>query len=211
MSEEQIFEQPLWFKRLGPVLAAVCFGLALWLANGLSKVFYEYGDYRDWVMVLMGVGVILTLVFSVWHFGFGPYSKLIITPSSIIEKTLFFEAAVPWSSVIGFRILKNDEAFQIVGIDRQLVFNSTNYIDSDMLSNHVKANLSGHIEQTSPSESDESLIKMIELILDFHPEDSTSKVFGRVLPVDAKLRYKRVKELTEAIKKRKQATSNQSA
>lgn len=174
-------------------------------------MFFEYGDYRDWIIGLLGVGCIFMLIIFVWAFGFDPFTKLSVTPEGITRKTLFAMTSMPWCSVLGVKILKTDEVFQIVGIDRQLVFNSTDFVDSSILANHVKANLSGYFEQPSPSANDETLITFIERILDLYPEDSPSKIFGRILPLDTKVRYKRVKELTESIKERKQTTSNQSA
>jgi hypothetical protein len=38
------YTQHLWFRRLGPAIALVCFGIAVWLALEVPEMFFEFGD-----------------------------------------------------------------------------------------------------------------------------------------------------------------------
>jgi hypothetical protein len=178
-------------------MVSVC--IAIWLSAGLSKEFHNYNDWRKWFSCAMIIFVILYLLYFPFDFII-VYSQITIDARYILMKTPLSMVEIPWDEVLGVKLLHKGKAFRIIGVHRNIIFNAENYADSKYLLELVREKLSPVLNRDLPSVSEEILLDMINLILRNRPGISPLKVHEKVLSVDRKLRYEKVKRLVKSIR-----------
>ena len=200
INETQTFQCPRWHKYVFPMSSAVFVCTAIWLYGGLFEVFRDYEDWRAWLGYAIGVFVILCLIFGAFKFIIGTYTQITIDTQYILMKTPLSTVEIPWDAVLGVHLLHNGEAFRIIGTQRNIIFNTKDYADSDYLLELMIDKLSPVLNRDLPSMSEDVLLDMINLVLRNCPGVSPLKVYEKVLSVDSKLRYEKVKQLVKSLR-----------
>ncbi|MDD5459438.1 MAG: hypothetical protein PHF37_08620 [Phycisphaerae bacterium] len=202
INETHTFRCPRWHKRVFPVFSVVLVCIAIWLYGSLFEVFRDYDDWRAWFGYTLGILVILYTIFSAFKFISVTYTQITIDTKYILMKTPLSTVKIPWSEVLGVHLLHNDEAFRIIGVQRNIIFNTKDYTESDYLRGLIKEKLSPVLNRDIPSTSKNVLLDIVNLVLHNRPCISSSKVYEKVLSVDRKLRYEKVKQLVKSIRNR---------
>jgi len=200
INEAHTFQCPRWHKCIFPLFSVVAVCIAIWLSTSLSEIFRDYDDWRAWLLYAIAVFVILYNLFCAFKFIITTYTQITIDTQYILIKTPLSTLKIPWDAVLGVHLLYNGEAFRIIGAQHQIVFNTKDYADSDYLLELVRDKLSPVINRDLPSTSEDVLLDMINLVLRNCPGASPLKVYRKVLPVDRKLRYEKVKQLVKSIR-----------
>ena len=180
--------------------SVVCVCIAIWIYGGLFESFEEYDDWRAWLFYAIGVFVILFFISGAFKFTFTTYTQITIDAQYILMKTPLSTAKIPWDEVLGVHLMRNGEAFRVIGPRRNILFNAKDYEDSDYLLELLMDKLSPVLNRDLPSMSEDVLLDIIEIVLRSRPGASPFKVFDKVLSVDSKLRYEKVKELMETLR-----------
>jgi len=148
----------------------------------------------------MGVFIILGLIFAAFKFIITTYTQITIDTQYILMKTPLSTVKIPWDEVLGVHLLHNGKAFRIIGTQRNIILNTKDYADSDYLLELMIDKLSPVLNRDLPSMSEDVLLDMINLVLRNRPGVSPLKVFEKVLSVDNKLRYEKVKQLLKSLR-----------
>lgn len=200
INETHTFQCPRWHKRIFPPFSAVLVCIAIWLTIGLFEHFRDYNDWRRWFICAISVFVILYMLFGAFKFIITTYSQITIDAKYILMKTPLSLTRIPWDEVLGVKLMHNDKAFRIIGPQRNIIFNTGDYAHSDYLLQLVRDKLSPVLNRDLPSVSEDVLVDMINLVTRNRPGVSASKIYEKVLSVDRKLKYEKVKQLVKSLR-----------
>ena len=200
INETHTFQCPRWHKRIFPPFSALLVCIAIWLTISLFEEFRDYNDWRDWFFSAMGVCVISYMLFVAFQLIIAAYSQITIDAQHILMKTPLSVIRIPWDQVLGVKLMHNDKAFRIIGPQRNIIFNTGDYADSDYLLQLLRDKLSPVLNRDLPSVSEDVLVVMINLVTRNRPGVSASKIYEKVLSVDRKLKYEKVKQIVKSLR-----------
>ena len=200
INETHTFQCPRWHKSVFTVFSVVLVCIAIWSYGGLFEVFRDYNDWRAWFCYVLGVFAILCMLFGAFKFIVVTYTQITIDTQYILIKTPLATVKILWDEVLGVHLMHNGEAFRIIGVRRNIIFNAKDYADSDYLLELMRSKLSPVLNRDLPSMSEDVLLDMINLVLRNCPGVSPFKVCDKVMSVDRKLRYEKVKQLVKSLR-----------
>lgn len=198
MDEAITFRCPSGKKQICPLFSITLICLAIWFFFGLKQELRN-DDAQKWFFMILYIIGILIIFFVLLKFIIDVFSQLTFTPLYIHYKGPLKNITIQWDEILGAYSFYEGSAFRIIGFNGDIILNVNNFYDVELFE-LTDAKLSPILDREPPSKSEKVLMDLINQILQTHPNASLHKIVGKLLSVDHKLKFDKIRQLVQSVR-----------